>query len=127
MEGFLPILFLMVVLKIPVGLLLYIVWWAFRANYRAARAHETVQLSDDELLIRRVDAKGRAEALSLKPYWVRIALSKLPDESTRLHVVSHGREVELASQLSPAERADFARALGAALAKLKETPAPQTA
>ncbi|MDX5367343.1 MAG: DUF2244 domain-containing protein [Alphaproteobacteria bacterium] len=109
------------------GLEVLAVWWAFRANYRAARAHETVQLSDDELLIRRVDAKGRAEAVSLKPYWVRLALSKLPDESTRLHVVSHGREVELASQLSPAERADFARALAAALAKLKETPAPQTA
>src|SRR5690606_34391776 len=88
------------------GLEVLAVWWAFRANYRAARAHETVQLSDDELLIRRVDAKGRAEAVSLKPYWVRLALSKLPDESTRLHVVSHGREVELASQLSPAERAD---------------------
>ncbi len=30
MEGFLPILFLGVVLKIPVALLLYLVWWAFR-------------------------------------------------------------------------------------------------
>ena len=32
MEGFLPIFFLMVVLKIPVAFLLYIVWWAFRAE-----------------------------------------------------------------------------------------------
>ena len=32
MEGFLPIFFLMVVLKIPVGLLLYLVWWASRAE-----------------------------------------------------------------------------------------------
>ena len=30
MEGFLPILFLGVILKIPVALLLYLVWWAFR-------------------------------------------------------------------------------------------------
>ena len=30
MEGFLPIFFLGVVLKIPVALLLYLVWWAFR-------------------------------------------------------------------------------------------------
>ena len=83
-----------------------------------------MQLSDDELRIRRVDAKGRAEAVSLQPYWVRVALSKLPDESTRLHVVSHGREVELASQLSPAERADFAAALERALAKLRTAPQP---
>ena len=27
-----PIIFLAVVLKIPVGLLLYLVWWAFRAT-----------------------------------------------------------------------------------------------
>ena len=32
MEGFWPIFFLMVILKIPVGALLYLVWWAFRAS-----------------------------------------------------------------------------------------------
>ena len=32
MEGFWPIFFLGVILKIPVGFLLYIVWWAFRAG-----------------------------------------------------------------------------------------------
>lgn len=32
MEGFWPIFFLGVILKVPVGLMLYLVWWAFRAN-----------------------------------------------------------------------------------------------
>lgn len=32
MEGFFPIFFLMVILKIPVAALLYLVWWAFRAS-----------------------------------------------------------------------------------------------
>ena len=32
MDGWVPIFFLMVVLKIPVGALLYLVWWAFRAS-----------------------------------------------------------------------------------------------
>jgi hypothetical protein len=31
-EGFFPIFFLAVILKIPVALLLYLVWWAFRAQ-----------------------------------------------------------------------------------------------
>jgi hypothetical protein len=31
-HGFVPILFLMVVLKIPVGFLLYLVWWSSRAE-----------------------------------------------------------------------------------------------
>ena len=32
MDGFFPIFFLMVILKIPVAALLYLVWWAFHAN-----------------------------------------------------------------------------------------------
>jgi hypothetical protein len=31
-EGFWPIIFLAVVLKIPVAAMLYLVWWAFRAE-----------------------------------------------------------------------------------------------
>jgi hypothetical protein len=31
-EGFLPIFFLMVILKIPIAALLYLVWWSFRAE-----------------------------------------------------------------------------------------------
>jgi hypothetical protein len=37
-EGFFPIFFLMVVLKIPVAALLYLVWWAFRAETRPEEA-----------------------------------------------------------------------------------------
>ena len=44
MEGFLPILFLGVVLKIPVGLLLYLVWWAI---HQQPDAEETPPGSDD--------------------------------------------------------------------------------
>lgn len=32
MEGFWPIFFLMVVLKIPVAMLLFLIWWAIRAE-----------------------------------------------------------------------------------------------
>ena len=32
MEGFWPIFFLAVILKIPVGLMLYLVWWALHAE-----------------------------------------------------------------------------------------------
>ncbi len=32
MDGFFPIFFLMVILKIPVAAMLYLVWWAFRAE-----------------------------------------------------------------------------------------------
>lgn len=32
LDGFLPIFFLMVILKIPVAALLYLVWWAYKAS-----------------------------------------------------------------------------------------------
>ena len=38
MEGFLPIFFLAVILKIPVGLMLYLVWWALHAEPEAEEA-----------------------------------------------------------------------------------------
>ena len=38
MDGVAPILFLMVVLKIPVAMLLYIVWWAFKAEVQPDEA-----------------------------------------------------------------------------------------
>jgi uncharacterized membrane protein len=104
------------------GLDVALVYWAFRANYRAARAHETVQMSDDELRVRRVDQKGRARAWSFQPYWVRLELRENPDESTELYLVSHGKALEVAHVLSPAERLDFARALRQALGKMKERP-----
>jgi hypothetical protein len=38
MSGFWPIFFLMVILKVPVGMLLYLVWWAFRAETQPEEA-----------------------------------------------------------------------------------------
>lgn len=96
-----------------------LVYWAFRANYRAARAYETVQLSDGELRVRRIDAKGREKIFTFQPYWVRLDLVEQPDESTNLYLRSHGRSLELAHVLSPAERLDFAQALRAALGKVR--------
>ena len=37
-EGFWPVFFLMVVLKIPVEALLYLVWWGFRASEATEQA-----------------------------------------------------------------------------------------
>ena len=41
MEGFWPIFFLAVILKIPVAALLYLVWWAIRQTEQPADAPES--------------------------------------------------------------------------------------
>ncbi len=38
MEGFWPVFFLMVVLKIPVAAMLYLIWWGFKATDAPAEA-----------------------------------------------------------------------------------------
>ena len=104
------------------GLDVALVWWAFRANYRAARAHETVQLGENELIVRRVDQYGRATGYSFEPYWVRLDLKENPDETTELHLRSHGRDLEIASFLSVPERRDFADALSRARHEWRAVP-----
>ncbi|MFZ3033664.1 MAG: DUF2244 domain-containing protein [Parvibaculum sp.] len=99
-----------------------IVYWAFRSNYRAARAHETVQLSEGELLIRRVDQRGHVKRISLQPYWAKLDMVEEHDGATHLFVRSHGRGYELAHMLSPGERVSFASALQKALDTLKTRP-----
>ncbi|UJA19120.1 hypothetical protein HJD18_02125 [Thermoleophilia bacterium SCSIO 60948] len=49
MSGFWPIFFLGVVLKVPVGLAIYLVWWAIRAEVQPDEAPE----SDDDGRFRR--------------------------------------------------------------------------
>jgi uncharacterized membrane protein len=98
------------------GLDLSLIYLAFRANYRAARAHETVQVARNLLLIRRVPVKGAATEIRLNPYWARLHVER-DDEGVvrRLSLTSHGRRHELAANLGPNERERFAEALAAAL------------
>lgn len=98
------------------GLDVLLVYLAFRLNYRSGRAEEHVLLDGAELVVRRISPAGRLRGeWSFTPYWVRLHLTEHPDGSSKLALVSHGRRLDIAAVLSPAERADFADALGAAL------------
>lgn len=98
------------------GLDVLIVWAAFRANYRAARAYEEIRLGDGTLLIRRVTARGEASEIRLDAYWARLIVDRVEDEGVvGLALTSHGQRHEIGSFLDPAARESFAAALGAAL------------
>src|SRR5690606_17946989 len=98
------------------GLDVLLVWWAFRANYRAARMCETVDLDDEALVVRRYDTKGGVSEWSFQPYWLRVELEETEESIGPLHLASHGRRLAIGSFLSGEERRDFARALRHALA-----------
>lgn len=106
------------------GLDIALIWFAFRANYRAARACELLRLSEEELTVRRISAKGVQSDWSFNPYWVRLGAERDADgEITRLWLISHGKGIEIGYWLSPAEKADFQRALSGALATARTPPA----
>ena len=91
-----------------------LVYWAFRANYRTARAYEEVTVTATELTVRQVSHRGRVREWTLNPLWVK--LDRIVHEEfgvERLFLVSRGRRLPIAAFLGPAEKASFAHALSA--------------
>jgi uncharacterized membrane protein len=105
------------------GLDVLLVYWAFRANYRTARAFEEVTVTATELTVRQVSHRGRVREWTLNPLWVK--LDRIVHEEfgiERLFLVSHGRRLPIAAFLGPAEKASFAHALTKALGEAKRGP-----
>jgi uncharacterized membrane protein len=105
------------------GLDVLLVYFAFRANYRTARAYEEVTVTASELTVRKINHRGGVRQWTLNPLWVR--LERIVHEEfgvERLFLVSHGRRLTIAGSLSPAEKASFARALASALGEAKRGP-----
>ena len=105
------------------GLDVLLIYVAFRANFRAARAYEEVTVTASELTVRKVSHHGVVREWTLNPVWVQ--LDRVVHEEfgiERLFLVSRGRRLAIASFLSPNEKASFARALSAALGEAKRGP-----
>jgi uncharacterized membrane protein len=97
------------------GLDVLLIYAAFRLNYRAARLHEMVELTNEELRVTRVYPSGRAESWSFNPYWVRLELEENEHSSDTLSVRSHGKVLLFGKFLTADEKRGFADALGEAL------------
>ncbi len=105
------------------GLDVLLIYVAFRANYRAARAYEEVTVTASALTLRKVSHHGVVREWTLNPVWVQ--LDRMVHEEfgiERLFLVSRGRRLQIAGFLSPDEKASFARALSAALGEAKRGP-----
>jgi uncharacterized membrane protein len=105
------------------GLDVLLVYWAFRANFRAARAYEEVTVTATELIVRKVSQRGAVRVWTLNPLWVQ--LDRIVHEEfgvERLFLVSRGRRLSIGAELSPDEKKDFASALAAAIGEAKRGP-----
>lgn len=97
------------------GLDALLIYFAFRLNYRAARLYETIDLTDDELLVKRVRPSGRVETWSFNPYWVSLDLAEQTGRQPVMSLSSHGKRLVFGQFLTESEKRDFADALSSAL------------
>jgi uncharacterized membrane protein len=99
------------------GLDVIAVYWAFKVNFRTARAREEISVTPSELRVRRISHRGHVAEWVLNPLWVRLDQQVHEEYGVeRLYLVSRGRHVSIGRFLGPDEKASFAKALNAALA-----------
>ena len=102
------------------GLDVLLVYWVFRANYRAAAAFEEVTVTPSELRLRRVRPSRRGRRMDAESAVDQVDREKNEEFGLlKLFLVSRGRRFSVAGFLSPKERENFAAALSAALGEAR--------
>ncbi len=105
------------------GLDVLLLYWAFRVSYRSAAAYEEIKVTASALTVRKVSPRGQVREWLLNPLWVRLDRESTEEFGiARLFLTMRGKQLTVASYLGPDERADFAIALGNALAEAKRGP-----
>jgi uncharacterized membrane protein len=100
-----------------------VIYWAFRINFRHARALEEIHVTPFELRLRRVSHRGHAVEFVLNPLWVKLDQQIHAEFGVeKLYLLSRGRRVSVGSFLGPDEKASFAKALNAALQAARRGP-----
>ena len=103
------------------GLDVALIYLAFKLNYRASRATETIEVTRDDLTVTRTSANGRRQSVArLSSTWTRLNEYEAPDGTVELALAHRGRVVPVARHLGPDERRSFAHALRAALRLVRE-------
>jgi uncharacterized membrane protein len=105
------------------GLDMLAIYWAFRVNFRDAKATEEIRVTPFELRIRRVSHRGDVVEWVLNPLWVQLD-QKIHAEFgiEKLYLVSKGHSISIARFLGADEKASFAKALNAALQAARRGP-----
>ena len=105
------------------GLDVAILYLAFSASFRSARAYEDIIVTPLELLLAKVSARGARREWRFHPAWVRLEKDEHVEFGLqRLAIASRGRRVEIAGFLGPDAKADVASGLALALSEARRGP-----
>ena len=102
------------------GLDVLLLYFAFRANFRAARAYEDIHVTPSILRVRQVSHHGSERENVANPRWVRMETTRDEDYGmTRLALISRGVPLVIGAFLAPRQREQVAHGLADALATAK--------
>ena len=105
------------------GLDVLAIYFAFRINFRRARACEQISVTTSSLRLRRINHRGHVVEWVFNPLWVRIDQERDDEYGLeRLYLASRGQRVAVGSFLSPEEKDSFSKALMAALHTARRGP-----
>jgi uncharacterized membrane protein len=102
------------------GLDAFLIWLAFRLNYRSGRMAEEVEIWQHELRLRKIAASGKVVTHVLNPFWTRFVVDRHDEFGiTRMTLQSRERLIDIGSFLNPLDRESFADAFSHALSRVK--------
>ncbi|WP_288425282.1 DUF2244 domain-containing protein [uncultured Agrobacterium sp.] len=102
------------------GLDFLLLYFAFRANYKAGRVKEQVVVSRTSLSIRKFSSAGKVVEHRFNPFWARFRVRRHDEFGIlSMHVSGEGRITDIGSFLNPDDRESFAKAFKNALATVR--------
>ena len=105
---------------IAMGLDALIIWFAFKMNYRAAKAREVISVARDELKIQKFDPRGRMIEHVFNPFWTRFEVDRHDEIGiTSMRLTSKEVSLPIGAFLNPDDCESFASAFKGALGRVK--------
>ena len=101
------------------GLEIFIVWYAFKWNYRSGQLVETVEITPQQVDITKTDWKGHSKTICLKGVWIKAELDAKENKKCRLYLRQHADKLEIGAFMPPAEKPPLAGALNEAITRLR--------
>lgn len=108
------------------GLEIFVVWFAFKMNYRAAERRQHLTATPAKLKIENVSPAGETSTTEMPTAWVQVELTPRDEPDThsrerqKILVRSHGRTAEIGHFLHPAETPKLAREVGQMVERARE-------
>ena len=97
-----------------------IIWFAFKMNYRAAKAREVISVARQELKIQKFSPNGRLEEHRLNPFWTRFEVDRHDEIGiTSMRLITKEFSLPIGAFLNPDDCESFASEFKNALGRAK--------